>query len=456
MIVRVFALCTILAVAAAAAPTSTVTFHKDVEPILQRNCQTCHRPGEAAPMSLLSFKDVRPWAKNIREAVVIKKMPPWPADPHYGKFENDRSLSQKDIDTVVAWVDAGAPEGSVADAPKPVAWTDGWSIGKPDAIIKMPQPIKVQATGVIEYQYVIVHTGFTEDKWIQMAETRPGNRALVHHIIAFIREPGSKWLADYPVGVAFVPDRKKRDRGNRADGEGEGQPKPDDRAQQEAAAMPQGELLQGYAPGLPPGILRPGQAKLIKAGSDIVFQMHYTANGTAGEDQSLVGVVFAKEPVKERVLTMAASNPKFKIPAGDGNYKVDSEFTLGDQVKLVNLTPHMHLRGKDFEYRLVFPDGAKETILNVPHYDFNWQLYYYLAQQRDLPKGTRIECTAHYDNSTANKANPDATKEVSWGDQSWEEMMIGFFDIAIPVDKDPRSVFPRRQAPAQKAASLNQ
>ena len=454
MMFRVFALSLVLTVAAVAGPASpsTVTFHKDVEPILQRNCQNCHRPGEAAPMSFLSYQDVRPWAKHIREAVVIRKMPPWPADPHYGKFENDRSLAQKDIDTVVAWVDAGAPEGSPNDAPKPVAWTEGWSIGKPDAIIKMPQPIKVQASGVIEYQYVIVHTGFTEDKWIQMAEARPGNRQLVHHIIAFVREPGSKWMAEYPVGVAFVPDRKGRSR-NRADGEGSQPSKDDERAQQEAAAMPQGELLQGYAPGLPPGILRPGQAKLIKAGSDIVFQMHYTANGTAGEDQSMVGVIFAKEPPKERVLTMAASNPKFKIPAGDGNYKVDSEFTFGDQVKLVDLTPHMHLRGKDFEYRLVFPDGTKETILNVPHYDFNWQLYYYLSQQRELPKGTKIECTAHFDNSTANKANPDATKEVSWGDQSWEEMMIGFFDIAIPADKDPRSVFPKRPAPAQKAVA---
>jgi hypothetical protein len=452
MFLRLFVPCTVLAVAAAAAPSSTVTFHKDVEPILQRNCQTCHRPGEAAPMSFLSYKEVRPWAKDIREAVSVKKMPPWPADPHYGKFENDRSMPQKDIDTVIAWVDAGAPEGSTADAPKPVTWTEGWSIGKPDVIVKMPSPIKVQATGVIEYQYVIVHTGFTEDKWIQMAETRPGNRALVHHIIAFIREPGSKWLAEYPVGVAFVPDRKGPGGRRRLDGEG-GNPDAEQRAQQEGAGMPQGELLQGYAPGLPPGVLRPGQAKLIKAGSDLVFQMHYTANGTAGEDQSMVGMIFAKGPVKERVFTMAASNPKFKIPAGDGNYKVESEFTLGDQVKLVNLTPHMHLRGKDFEYRLVHPDGTKETILSVPHYDFNWQLYYYLAQQRDLPKGTKIECTAHYDNSTANKANPDATKEVTWGDQSWEEMMIGFFDIAIPADKDPRSIFPRPPARAQKAAS---
>jgi hypothetical protein len=413
-------------------------------------------------MPLLSYKDVRPWAKNIREAVVVRKMPPWPADPHFGKFDNDRSLPQKDIDTVVAWVDAGAPEGAPGDAPKPVAWTEGWSIGKPDAIIKMPQPFKVQASGVIEYQYVIVPSGFTEDKWIQAAEARPGNRQLVHHIIAFIRDPESKYLREYPVGVPFVPDKKTRQQRNRPSaGEGEGgEPankeqanKEQARGNSEAADAAFIELLQGYAPGLPPAVLRPGQAKLVKAGSDIIFQMHYTASGTPGDDQSMVGLIFAKEPPKERVITLSATNNKFKIPAGDGNYKVDSDFTFGDQVKLVDLMPHMHLRGKDFQYRLVYPDGTKETILNVPQYDFNWQLFYYLSQQKDLPKGTKLECTAHFDNSTANKANPDATKEVAWGEQSWEEMMIGWFDVAIPVDKDPRSIFPRRPAPAQRAAN---
>ena len=309
MFSRLFAFCTILTVVAAAAPpTSTVTFHKDVEPILQRNCQTCHRPGEAAPMSFLSYKDVRPWAKSIREAVTIKKMPPWSADPHYGKFSNDRSLGQKDIDTVNAWVDAGAPEGSPTDAPKPIAWTEGWAIGKPDAIFKMPTPFRVEATGVVEYQYVIMHTGFTEDKWIQAVEARPGNRQVVHHIIAFVREPGSKYLADYPIGVPFVPDRNPRQADQAKTGQSEAPP--------EGVRL---ELLQGYAPGLPAAELLPGQAKLIKAGSDIIFQMHYTASGTAGEDQSMVGVIFAKQPPKERVITMNAANNKFKIPPGDGN-----------------------------------------------------------------------------------------------------------------------------------------
>lgn len=440
---RVLIACLALPLTAlAAAPSTTVTFHKDVEPILQKNCQSCHRPGEVAPMPFLTYNDVRPWAKGIKEAIAAKKMPPWPADPHFGKWENDRSLSAKDIATITAWADAGAPEGKLSDAPKPVAFTAGWMIGKPDKVIEMPLDIAVPAEGVIEYTYVVVPTGFTEDKWIQAAEARPGSRNVVHHIIAFIREPGSKFLADAKPGVAFIPKHEERRSGRR---EGEAALKEEDQG-----APP--ELLQGYAPGLPPAVLRPGQAKLVKAGSDIIFQMHYTTNGKAAVDRSKVGVIFAKEPPKERVITMNATNSKFKIPAGDGNYKVDAGFTFGDDVKLVDLMPHMHLRGKDFEYRLVYPDGKTETLLNVPHYDFNWQLFYYLADQKVLPKGATLECTAHFDNSTVNKANPDASKEVTWGDQSWEEMMIGWFDVAIPVGKNPRSIFAAPKPAAKPAA----
>jgi len=447
MALRVFILSLALSVAAlAAAPSTAVTFHKDVEPIMQKNCQSCHRPGEVAPMSFLTYNDVRPWAKHIKEAISIKKMPPWPADPHFGKWENDRSLSPKDIATLTAWVDAGAPEGKASDAPKPVAFTQGWVIGKPDVVIEMPMDIAVPAEGVIEYTYIIVPTGFTEDKWVQAAEARPGTREVVHHIIAMVREPGSKFLADAKPGVAFIPKREDRGRGGRG-GDGAQQ------QQQDQGAPP--ELLQGYAPGLPPAVLRPGQAKLIKAGSDIIFQMHYTANGKAAVDRSKVGIIFAKEPPKERVITTNATNNKFKIPAGDGNYKVDADFTFGEDVKLVDLMPHMHLRGKDFEYRLVYPDGRVETLLSVPRYDFNWQLFYYLADQKLIPKGAKLECTAHFDNSTANKANPDATKEVKWGDQSWDEMMIGWFDVAIPVGKDPKNIreMPKPAKPAQITGS---
>jgi hypothetical protein len=290
----------------------------------------------------------------------------------------------------------------------------------------MPQAFEIPAAGTIEYQYIVVPTGFTEDKWVQLAEARPENRALVHHIIAFIREPGSKWLKNAKPGVPFVPRKKK-------DGEGD----------DEGGFA--GDALAGYAPGTVPTQLEPGQAKLVKAKSDIVFQMHYTANGKAGTDRSKVGLVFAKEPPKERVFTLAAANGKFKIPAGDANYKVDSEFEMGTQVKLTGLLPHMHLRGKDFEYRVVYPTGETETILSVPRYSFSWQLSYYPVKPIVLTKGTKIECTAHFDNSPNNPSNPDAAKEVSWGDQSWDEMMIGFFDVAFDAHMPLKNLFPEKK-----------
>ncbi len=417
---------------AAATIQSPVTFNQDVAPVLAKNCQGCHRPGEAAPFSLLTYEQARPWAKAIKEAVLLKKMPPWFADPHYGKFSNDRSLSQKEIDTLVAWADAGAPQGDPNIVPAQASFVEGWRIPKPDVVFQMPNAFEVPAEGTIEYQYIVVPTGFTEDKWVQFAEARPGNRVLVHHIIAFIREPGSKWLKDAKPGVPFVPVKKK------------------DGADEDSGE--QGEFLVGYAPGTLPEILEPGQAKLIKAGADIVFQMHYTANRTAGTDQSRVGLVFAKEPPKQRAFTLAAANNKFKIPPGDANYQVDSSFELGTQVTLTALLPHMHLRGKDFEYRVIYPTGETQTLLRVPAYSFSWQLSYYPVKPLMLPKGTKIECTAHFDNSPNNPSNPDATKEVAWGDQSWDEMMIGFFEVVFDADIPVKNLFPEEKKEEKKAA----
>ena len=413
--------------AMAANSPSAATFNKDVLPIMQKRCQACHRPGEAAPMSFLSYRETRPWAKAIREAVLTKKMPPWFADPHYGKFLNDRSLTQREIDTLVAWTSTGALEGDPKDAPAPIEFAEGWQIGKPDRVIEMPVDFAVPASGTIEYQYIVTPTGFTEDKWVQSAEARPGARAVTHHMIAFVREPGSKWLREAQPGVPFVPKKAERGRPRTARTDADN-------------SAPYAELLAGYAPGLPAMILRSGQAKLVKAGSDIVFQMHYTANGKASLDRSRVGMIFAKTPPAERVFTANATNAKFVIPPGDPNYEVKSEITFQDDTRLNDLMPHMHLRGKDFEYRLVYPTGEAETILLVPKYDFNWQLFYYLAEPKLVPKGTRMECTAHFDNSPNNPANPDPKSEVRWGDQSWEEMMIGWFDIAIPTGRNPMDV----------------
>ena len=410
-------------IATAATNPPQVTFSKDVAPILARNCQGCHRPGEAAPMSLLTYQQARPWAKAIKEAVLLKKMPPWFADPHYGKFRNDRSMAQQDIDTLVSWADLGAPEGNPKDLPKPLAFVDGWNIGQPDMVLEMPAAFDVPAAGTIEYQYVIIPTKFTEDHWVQMAEVRPGNRAQVHHVIAFIRDPKSSWMRDREPGVVFVPEKEggKRNNGGPSDS------------------------LAGFAPGMPPIVLEPGQGRLVKAGSDIIFQLHYTANGKAAQDRTKVGLVFCKQPPTERVLSLGAVNQKFAIPAGDANYRVDSELELNHEVKLTSMLPHMHLRGKDFEYRLIFPTGETQTILSVPRYDFSWQLWYDPVSDILLPKGTKVSCTAHFDNSANNPNNPDPGKEVKWGDQSWEEMMVGFFSVAFPADMDPKLLFPERK-----------
>ena len=416
----------------ASGATGSVTFSKDVAPILQKNCQGCHRPGEAAPMSLRTYQEARPWARAMKQAVLAKKMPPWFADAQYGHFRNDRSLPQKDIDTLVSWVDAGAPEGDPKDLPQPLAFVDGWNIGQPDMVLEMPEPFQVPASGTIEYQYVVLPYKFTEDRWVQMAEVRPGNRAMVHHVIAYIRDGSSKWMRDKKPGELFVPEADAN--GNRP--------------------SLNGDLLSGFAPGLPPSILEPGQGRLIKAGSDIVLQLHYTANGHAGEDRTKVGVIFCKQAPHERVMTLAASNSKFTIPPGDPNYQVDASFELGHDAKLSALLPHMHLRGKDFQYRLVYPSGETETILRVPHYDFGWQLWYQPVSDIVLPKGTQVAATAHFDNSVNNPHNPDSTKAVTWGDQSWEEMMIGFFDVTFPADLDPKQLFPeKKKAPPATGAA---
>jgi hypothetical protein len=417
---RFFAAWTLLTVGAAFGASGTVTYSKDVAPIFRKNCEACHRAGEAAPMPLRTYKEVRPYAAAIKEAVLLKKMPPWLADPHYGHFSNDRSLSEQDLKTIAAWVDSGAKEGDPADLPKPVTFLTGWNIEKPDYQIQMAQDFHIPASGTLDYQYILIKGNFEKDTWVSQAEVRPGNRSVIHHVIAFVRDPGSNWMKGAEPGVPYVP--KKGEGGS-------------------------GEYLVGYAPGEVPLMLSPGRAKLIKAGSDIVLQVHYTANGKEAMDRTTVGFVFAKGPVTERVYTLAASTARFEIPAGDPNYKVDASFEFGGNATIVSLHPHMHLRGKDFEYRAVYPTGESETLLKVPHYDFGWQLVYRPVQELVMPKGTRIECTAHYDNSPNNPNNPDPTKIVKYGDQSWDEMMFGFFDVAFDAKLPVSSIFPERKKP---------
>jgi hypothetical protein len=422
MIFRIaFSLLAGAALFAANTGSRPVTFAKDVLPVLQKNCQECHRPGEAAPMSFLSYKDARPWAKAIKASVLKGSMPPWFADPNHGHFRNARLLSAADRETLVNWADAGAPEGDPRDAPRPVAFIEGWTIGQPDQVFSMPKPFPIPAQGTVEYQYIIIPTGFTEDRWVERAEVRPGNRAINHHVIAFVRPPGSKWLAGFPKNEVFVPVQ----RGRRAQGTSE-----------DGANMFGVELLVGYAPGLQATEAPEGLAKLVPAGSDIVFQLHYTTNGKETSDQSKIGLVYAKQPPKYRQLTVNATNTSFVIPAGAAAHEVKSSLTLYTGTQLVWMMPHMHVRGKDFVYTAVYPTGEREVLLNVPRYDFNWQLGYVLKDLKVLPAGTRIECVAHFDNSANNAANPDPKSEVRWGDQTWQEMMIGWFDLAVDPKLD--------------------
>jgi mono/diheme cytochrome c family protein len=402
--------------------SAAVTFTKDVAGIMHKNCASCHRPGEIAPMSLLSYKDVRPWAKSIREVVLDRKMPPWLADPHYGEFANDRRLSQKEIDTIVAWVDGGAKEGDAKDLPPTPAFPpEGWKLGTPDVVLSMTLEATVPADGVVAYRHFVVPTGFTEDKYVQFAEIRRGDPSVVHHVIVSVREPGR----------GPMPPAGEINLGAAASREGEARTAQQQPGQGGGRGNTQDGMLVGWAPGMSPLLLRPGQAKLIKKGSVLIFQMHYTTNGQASKDRTSVGIYFAKAPVEKRVITTGAVSRNLVIPPGEPNYETKASFIFKQDSHIVSFMPHMHVRGKDFEYKLVYPDGTSKILLKVPRYDFNWQLNYFVKEPVAAPKGSRIECVAHHDNSERNKYNPDPTKEVRWGPQTWEEMMIGWLDYTL-------------------------
>jgi peroxiredoxin len=372
----------------------TITFSNQVIRILQKNCQECHRPGQIGPMPLLNYDDAVAWSEMLREVVQERRMPPWFADPKYGKFSNDRSLPQTERETLLAWTENGCPKGDDKDLPPPREFTPGWIIGNPDEVFTMKEAYEVPAVAPkegIPYQNFEVETNFTEDKWVRCAEAKAGAAEVVHHIVVFIVRPGLK----------FKPME-----GN-------------------------APLLTGTAPGDMPLILRPGAAKRVSAGSKLIFQMHYTANGKAQKDRSSVGIIFAKEPPKHEVFSVPVANLAIRIPPGVDNYQRESAHTFRNDVHIYGFMPHMHLRGKDILAEAIYADGRKETLLSVPRYNFNWQSVYRLEKPVPMPKGSRIHFIAHFDNSSKNPNNPDPTKEVRWGDQTWEEMLIGWTDVAF-------------------------
>jgi hypothetical protein len=388
-------------------PATGPTYTKDVAPILFRNCTSCHRPGEIAPMSLLTYADVRPHAKDIRDQVSEGAMPPWHASAPKGTFLNERGLTDDEKATLLRWVANGAPEGNPADLPPAPSYPDGWAIGQPDVVFEMDEAYTVPAEGTIEYEYFYIPTNFTEPKWVQAIELRPGNREVVHHALAFYRatpdlkrEPVLRPNRDQSV----IPPRANR--GTR----------PQRRDQTPS------RVLATYAPGTNPQVMRPGTAIRLEAGGVIELQMHYTTNGKPATDRTKVGLVFAKDPSPREVRVSHFLTSKFVLPAGAADTRVDADLTFVTDAVVWGIFPHTHVRGKRWEYVLELPDGTKKPVLSVPNYDFNWQTYYMFKDPLQVPKGSRLVSSAWYDNSAANKSNPDPKTDVTWGDQTWEEM----------------------------------
>ncbi|MFO0948511.1 MAG: redoxin domain-containing protein [Planctomycetota bacterium] len=416
---------------------SSVTYAKQVSRIFQKHCEECHRPGQIAPFALRDYDEVVGWADMIAEVVRDQRMPPWHADPHFGQFSNDRSLSPEEKETILTWVRNGAPLGDAKDLPEPVQFSTEWQLPNPDQVVNMDdKPFPIPADGVMEYEYFLVDPQWTEDKWLEASECRIGNRGVVHHVFVFSVPPGVK-----------VPDfNSNREARREAAREGRRfERRPDDGFNPGTGGI---ELIAGAAPGTPPWRYREGMASHLRAGTKLLFQMHYTPNGQETTDLTGVSFVFAdpKKATNNVRMTMAI-NPQFVIPAGEENYPVKAAYSFAKDSMILTMAPHMHLRGKAFRYDLEYPDGTKETILNVPRYDFNWQVIYMLKEPKFVPAGTRMVCMAHFDNSANNLANPDPTANVRWGDQTWEEMMIGWF--AMTDDIDPSMVDPSKSRTAR-------
>jgi hypothetical protein len=406
-------------------PIASPTFYRDVVPILESHCQGCHRAGEIGPMPLVTYDQARRFARAVADSTSTRRMPPWFADPNVGHFQNDPSLSPDEIRTIQSWAELNAPAGNPSNAGPQREWVNGWNIPAPDFVAQMPKAVPIPAEGDVEYTYEIVPTGFREGKWVSMSEIRPTSRENVHHAVVYIRPPDSTWLRHAPVGIPFTAS-DMTDEQDRHD-----------------THTTKADILLVYAPGSSPDHWPAGMGKYIPAGSDLVFQMHYTTHGRVTSDQTKIGLVFARQPPSQRVITLQLTNSDFVIPPGVDDYRVEVHGTVPNDALLLSFFPHMHLRGKRFEYNILHPDGSAETLLRV-NYDFYWQLSYRLAQPRAITAGTTLQAVAWFDNSKNNPHNPDPTSAVYWGDQTYDEMMVGFFDVAVPANIDKNQFFIRQ------------
>lgn len=368
---------------------SEITWHGRVSRIVQENCEMCHRDGGVAPFSLASYENAAGYRGMIQYMVSENRMPPWFASPEHGEWSNDRTLDPRDKLDLLTWIAAGAPEGDPKDAPRPRDWVAGWEYGAPDAVVAMEEPFPVPAEGVVDYQYLYVKTDFPEDRWISSIEIQPGSRQVVHHVLAFLE----------------APDAPREERSGGIDG-----------------------YFAAYVPGFTGNRYPEGAAKRLPAGAWIKLQLHYTPNGAATEDVTRIGFRFADGPPERVVETTSAFNARFEIPPGAKHHEVSATYTFREPGEVLSLFPHMHLRGAAFRYVMTHPDGTEEVLLDIPRYDFNWQLGYYPAEPIRVEPGTRIVATGWFDNSEENPYNPDPTVPVRFGEQTFEEMMIGYFD----------------------------
>ena len=396
------------------------TFTKDVAPILLKNCAGCHRPGEIAPMSLLTYEEARPWAKAIRDEVGDGTMPPWHADAPHGTFLNERGLTADEKAVLVKWANGGAPKGDPKDMPPVPAFPEGWAAGKPDLVFEMAEPYKLPADGTIQYEYFYIPTNFTEPKWVKSIEVRPGNREVVHHVLVYYRaQPDMQRTNVLKFSEsARLPEERS----------------PGVRNSPPQRGLPPRRLLATYAPGTEPQVAPQGTAFRLEPGGIIELQMHYTTKGEPTTDRTKVGLVLSSETTPLEVRPSQFVNGQFTLPAGAADVAVDADVEFLQDATVWGLFPHTHLRGRKWSYRLILPDGSTKTILSVPNYDFNWQTYYMFKEPLKVPKGAKIVSTAWYDNSAANRSNPDPKADVKWGDQTWEEMQYSgiLFTPSVP------------------------